>query len=167
VGSRAATRHRAGVSEPVRILASLEPMAKRTGVSASNARRVPRSLVEFLRGVVVERSHIEPPVSYLPYKSRTVTFGGTAMTTTKKRRFELRTDEATDQLISEAADLLHVTKSAFVADAARQAAEKIIARSDVTLMSPVVFDTMMASLDIPDESPELAELAKLPRLITQ
>jgi uncharacterized protein (DUF1778 family) len=92
------------------------------------------------------------------------------MTTTKTRRLELRIDEATDQLISEAADLLHVTKSAFVADAARQAAEKIIARSDVTLMSPAVFDTMMASLDIPDESPELAELAelaKLPRLIAQ
>jgi hypothetical protein len=34
-------------------------------------------------------------------------------------------------------------------------------------MSPVVFDTMMASLDTPDESPELAELAKLARLITQ
>jgi uncharacterized protein (DUF1778 family) len=89
------------------------------------------------------------------------------MTMTKKRRLEVRTDEATDQLISEAADLLHVTKSAFVTDAARRAAEKVIARSDVTLMSPVVFDTMMASLDIPDESPELAELAKLPRLIAQ
>ena len=37
--------------------------------------------------------------------------------------------------------------------------------SDVTLMSPVAFDTMMASLDIPDESPELAKLAKLARLI--
>jgi len=34
-------------------------------------------------------------------------------------------------------------------------------------MSPLVFDTMIASLDIPDESPELAELAKLPRLIAQ
>jgi len=88
------------------------------------------------------------------------------MTTTKKRRFELRTDEATDRLISEAADLLQVTKSAFVTDAARQAAERIIARSDVTLMSPVVFDAMMASLDSPDESPELATLATLPRLIT-
>ena len=89
------------------------------------------------------------------------------MTTTKKRRLELRTDEATDQLISQAADLLHLTKSAFVTDAARQAAEKIIARSDVTLMSPVVFDTMMASLEMPDESPELAKLAKLARLIAQ
>jgi uncharacterized protein (DUF1778 family) len=89
------------------------------------------------------------------------------MTMTKKRRLELRTDEATDQLISEAADLLQVTKSAFVTDAARRAAEKVIARSDVTLMSPLVFDTMMASLDTPDESPELAKLAKLPRLIAQ
>lgn len=92
------------------------------------------------------------------------------MKTTKTRRVELRTDEATDQFISEAAELLHVTKSAFVTDAARRAAGKVIARSDVTLMSPVVFDTMMAALDIPDESPELAklaELAKLPRLITQ
>ena len=110
---------------------------------------------------------IAAPISQLPYKSRTVICGGITMTTTKTRRLELRTDEATDQLISEAADLLHVTKSAFVADAARQAAEKIVARSDVTLMSPTVFDTMMASLDIPDESPELAKLAKLPRLITQ
>jgi uncharacterized protein (DUF1778 family) len=89
------------------------------------------------------------------------------MTKTKTRRLELRTDDATDQLIAEAADLLHVTKSAFVADAARRAAEKLIARSDVTLMSPEVFDTMMASLDVPDEAPELARLAKLPRLIAR
>ena len=41
------------------------------------------------------------------------------MTTTKTRRLELRTVEATDQLISDAAQLLHVTKSAFVADATR------------------------------------------------
>lgn len=87
------------------------------------------------------------------------------MTTTKTRRLELRTDESTDRLIAEAAGLLHVTKSAFVADAARQAAEKVIARGDVTLMAPEVFDAMMASLDRPDESAELAKLAALPRLI--
>ena len=34
-------------------------------------------------------------------------------------------------------------------------------------MSPVVFDAMMASLDIADESPGLDKLAKLPRLIAQ
>jgi hypothetical protein len=36
-----------------------KPMVKRTGVSASNARRVLGLLVDFLRGVVVERFHIE------------------------------------------------------------------------------------------------------------
>jgi uncharacterized protein (DUF1778 family) len=87
--------------------------------------------------------------------------------TTKTRRLELRTDETTDRLITEAADLLHTTKSAFVADAAREAAQKIIARADVTLMAAEVFDTMMASLDVPDESAELAELAKLPRRIAR
>jgi hypothetical protein len=43
VGSRAATRHRAGVCEPVRILASLEPIPLRTA-----ARRCPE--VMFLAG---------------------------------------------------------------------------------------------------------------------
>lgn len=87
------------------------------------------------------------------------------MASTKTRRLELRTDQSTDELITEAAELLHVTKSAFVTDAARQAAQKVISRSDVTLMAPEVFDAMMASLDVPDESAELAALSKLPRLI--
>lgn len=87
------------------------------------------------------------------------------MATTKTRRLEVRTDEATDELIGEAAELLHLSKSAFVTDAARREAEKVIARSDVTLMAPEVFDSLMASLEVADESPELAELARLPRLI--
>ncbi|HXC76775.1 MAG TPA: DUF1778 domain-containing protein [Candidatus Acidoferrum sp.] len=87
------------------------------------------------------------------------------MTITKIRRIELRTDEITDRMITEAAELTHVTKSAFVADAARQAAEKVIARADVTLMAPEVFDSMMAALDRADESVELATLAGLPRRI--
>ena len=86
---------------------------------------------------------------------------------TKTRRLELRTDETTDLMIAEAADMLHMTKSAFVADAARQAAEKVIARADVTLMAPEVFDAMMATLDRPDESAELAALAALPRRISR
>lgn len=89
------------------------------------------------------------------------------MTITKTRRVELRTDPATDDLITEAAELLQVAKSAFVAQAAREAAERIIARSNVTLMPAEVFDTMMASLDVPDDSPELAKLAKLPPSITR
>ncbi|MCD4852411.1 DUF1778 domain-containing protein [Arthrobacter sp. AK01] len=87
------------------------------------------------------------------------------MSMTKTRRLELRTDETTDQLISEAAELLHVSKTAFVTDAARQAAERVVARADTTLMAPEIFDAMMASLDVADESSELETLSKLPRLI--
>ena len=43
----------------------------------------------------------------------------------------------------------------------------MIARADVTLMAPEVFDAMMATLDRPDESAELAALAALPRRISR
>jgi uncharacterized protein (DUF1778 family) len=89
------------------------------------------------------------------------------MEMTKTRRLELRTDETTDRMIAEAAELMRMTKSAFVANAAREAAERVIARADVTLMAPEVFDAMMASLDRPDESAELAALAELPRRISR
>lgn len=83
----------------------------------------------------------------------------------KTNRLELRTDDATDRLITEAAELLHTTKSAFVADAARQAAQKVVARADVTFMAPELFDALVDALDVPDEAPELAEkLSRLPRL---
>jgi uncharacterized protein (DUF1778 family) len=82
-------------------------------------------------------------------------------------RFELRIDETTDRMIAVAAELRHMTRSAFAADAAREAAEKVIARADLTLMAPEVFDAMMASLDRPDESAELAALAALPRRISR
>ncbi|MEJ7705943.1 MAG: DUF1778 domain-containing protein [Nocardioidaceae bacterium] len=88
------------------------------------------------------------------------------MTTTLTKRFEARLDQATDELITKAAELLHVTKSAFVTRAARAEAEKVVARADVTLMAPDVFDALVTSLDVPDEAPELVEkLSKLPRLI--
>ncbi|MGC7153069.1 toxin-antitoxin system protein [Paenarthrobacter ureafaciens] len=87
------------------------------------------------------------------------------MAITKTKRLELRTNETTDRLITEAANLLHVSKTAFVTDAARQAAERVVARTDVTLMSPEIFDAMMESLDTPDESSEIEVKARLPRLI--
>ncbi len=37
--------------------------------------------------------------------------------------------------------------------------------ADTTLMAPEIFDAMMASLDVADESSELETLSKLPRLI--
>ncbi len=84
---------------------------------------------------------------------------------TKDRRVEFRTDAATEALIAEAADLLHVTKSSFVSEVAKREAEKVVARADRTLMAPEVFDALISSLDTPDESPELERLANLPKLI--
>lgn len=80
---------------------------------------------------------------------------------------EARIDAELDDLISEAADRLEVTKTAFVSEALREAALKVIARSDITMMDPKVFDSMMASIDIADESSELHTLAALPRRITR
>lgn len=82
-----------------------------------------------------------------------------------KARLEARIDADLDDLIIRAADRLNVTKTTFVTDAVREAALKVIARAEVTLMAPEVFDQMIASLDIADESPELEDLAALPRHI--
>jgi len=81
-------------------------------------------------------------------------------------RLEARIDADLDALITQAAHKQGVSKTAFVSDAARDAALKVIARADVTLMAAEVFDQMMASLDVADNSPELEELAALPRRIT-
>lgn len=86
--------------------------------------------------------------------------------TQPKARLEARIDAELDDLIVEAAERLNLTKTAFVTGAVRDAALKVIARADVTMMAPEVFDSMMASIDIADESPELESLAALPRRIT-
>lgn len=72
-----------------------------------------------------------------------------------------------DDLIVAAADRLQVSKTTFVCDAVREAALKVVARAEVTMMTPEVFDSMMASIDVADESPELESLAAMPRLITR
>lgn len=87
------------------------------------------------------------------------------MTATKTHRLEARTDEQTEQLVAEASTLLRVSKTAFIEEAVRSAARKVVARADVTMMSGDVFDSMMQAIDEPDHSPALADLARVPRLI--
>lgn len=84
-----------------------------------------------------------------------------------KARLEARIDTDLDDLITRAAQKQGVSKTAFVSDAARDAALKVIARAEVTLMAAEEFDQMMASIDVTDNSPELEELATLPRRIAQ
>jgi len=87
------------------------------------------------------------------------------MAKTMIRRFEARLDEETDDLIGQAAELTRQSKSAFVTAAARAEAERVVARANVTLMTPDVFDALAHSLDVPDDAPELAEkLSSLPGL---
>jgi uncharacterized protein (DUF1778 family) len=90
-----------------------------------------------------------------------------ASTKSAKSRLEARIDTDLDELISEAAGRLNVTKTAFVTESLRDAALKVIARDDVTLMRADVFDSMMASIDVAEESPELSDLAALPRRIVR
>lgn len=81
------------------------------------------------------------------------------------RRLEARLDEDTDDLITRAAELMHVSKSAFVTQVARAEAERVVARSNVTLMTTALFEALMHSLDEPDAAPELErKLARLPRM---
>lgn len=91
----------------------------------------------------------------------------TTAKTRPKARLEARIDATLDDLIVEAANRLHVNKTTFVTDALRDAALKVIARADVTMMAPEVFDAMMASIDVADESAELEKLAAMPRLIAK
>jgi uncharacterized protein (DUF1778 family) len=87
------------------------------------------------------------------------------MATTLTKRFEARLDDATDELITKAAELTHMSKSAFVTRAARAEAEKIVARADITMLDSKTFDQLVSSLDVADESPKLAKkLAELPRI---
>lgn len=90
------------------------------------------------------------------------------MTTTRARksRLEARIDAELDDLIVEAAGLLRVSKTTFLSDALREAALKVIARADVMMMSAAVFDEMVASIDVADESPGLQNLAAMPRVIS-
>jgi uncharacterized protein (DUF1778 family) len=88
-------------------------------------------------------------------------------TRASKARLEARIDAELDGLITQAADRLNVTKTAFVTESLRDAALKVVARDEATPMPAEVFDAMMASIDVADESRELAALAKLPRRISR
>jgi uncharacterized protein (DUF1778 family) len=84
-----------------------------------------------------------------------------------KARLEARIDPELDELIEEAARQLHVTKTAFVTETLREAAMRVTARAETTLMDARVFDAMLASLEVADDSPALAHLAALPRRIAR
>ncbi|GAA3841087.1 hypothetical protein GCM10022243_04330 [Saccharothrix violaceirubra] len=82
---------------------------------------------------------------------------------TKEARLDFRLDQDQKGRIERAAELSRKSTSAFVVDAAMDAADKVLARADVTIMSAEQFDSLMSALDVADEAPGLAKLNSVHR----
>lgn len=81
----------------------------------------------------------------------------------KTRRIEMRADPESEQRIARAAEAERLSVSAFVLDAATAAADRVLARTDITAMPADQFDDLISALDVPDEAPHLSRLAARPR----
>jgi uncharacterized protein (DUF1778 family) len=69
----------------------------------------------------------------------------------RKERLEARVDSETNAIIARAAAVLNLSKSEFVVTAVAAEAQRVVARTDVTIMPAEMFDQMMSSLEVPDE----------------
>lgn len=83
----------------------------------------------------------------------------------KTERFAARIDPETLALIEQAAHTRGVSTSAFVLEAAEDAARRIVAQMDITWVPAAVFEELVATADEPDPWPELERLAKRPRRV--
>lgn len=90
------------------------------------------------------------------------------MPSVKSRRIEQRIDPETEELVSKAAAMLDESVSAFVVRSARTEAQRVLARSDLTLMPAEQFDAMVAALEAaPRRQTALAEATERPRRFTR
>jgi uncharacterized protein (DUF1778 family) len=81
----------------------------------------------------------------------------------KTQRIEMRTDRASEARITQAARVARTSVSAFVLDAAVAAADRMLARSDNTVMPTDMFDALIETLDTADHAPTLTRAAARPR----
>jgi uncharacterized protein (DUF1778 family) len=86
---------------------------------------------------------------------------------TKTQRIEMRTDPDSEARIVQAAAVTHESVSSFVLRAATSEADRVLARTNVTLMSAEQFDALIDSLDVPDSAPVLSRLAATRRRFTR
>ena len=86
---------------------------------------------------------------------------------TKTQRIEVRTDPDSEARITRAAAIAHESVPSFVLRAAVAEADRILARTEVTLMPAEQFDTLIASLDQPDAAAVLGRLASTRRRFTR
>ena len=87
--------------------------------------------------------------------------------TAKSERIEMRAEPDASAKIAQAAQVARTSVSAFVLAAATSAADRILARTDQTVMSAEQFDTLLTSLDTADPAPKLAHVASQPRRFTR
>lgn len=86
---------------------------------------------------------------------------------TKTQRIEMRTDPDSEARITRAASVTRESVSSFVLRAATAEADRILARTEVTLMPVEQFDALIDALDVPDPAPALSRLAAAPRRFTR
>lgn len=87
--------------------------------------------------------------------------------TAKSRRIEARVDSESERRIVEAAAMSSESISAFIVRAARTEADRVLGRADLTFMPAEQFDTIVASLDQPEEAPALTRAATAERSFTR
>ena len=83
---------------------------------------------------------------------------------TRTRRIEMRADPASEERISRAARARDLSVSAFVLAAATHEADRVLGRSDQTLIPAGQFDALVAALDQGDPAPRLEQAARSPRV---
>lgn len=74
----------------------------------------------------------------------------------RTERIELRVSADDKDAIAAAAAMEHATTTEFVRDAVLRRVQHIRARADRTLMPAEQFDALVAALDVPDATPNLA-----------
>jgi uncharacterized protein (DUF1778 family) len=74
----------------------------------------------------------------------------------KTERIELRVSADDKDAIAAAAQAAHTTTTEFVRDAVLARVQHVRARANRTLMPAEQFDALVAALDVPDDTPNLA-----------
>lgn len=85
----------------------------------------------------------------------------------KTERIELRVSADDKDAIAAAASMEHTTTTEFVRDAVLGRVQHVRARADRTLMPAEQFDALVAALDVPDDTPNLARAFALKRRFAQ
>jgi uncharacterized protein (DUF1778 family) len=85
------------------------------------------------------------------------------MTTIREARLDFRLDPEVKARIERAARLNRESVSAFVVHAATAAADRVLARAEISMMRAEQFDELLNALDVADDAPAVARLGRTER----